>query len=139
MSKRLLNRQAISALIRAGKLPTEVAADLGVARTTVYRVKKRMELADSDQEPDLGVKFGARSRPVVNPRTRNAIKRRIRAAPTKSLRQVAREAGLPRDTVRKVVRQEGWRLRRRIKVPLISAEGRQTLALRAQGLVNKCP
>ena len=136
MSKRLLNRQAISALICAGKSTTEVAADLRVTRTTVYQVKKQMESADLDQEPILGVKFGARSQPVANPRTRAAVKRRILAAPTKSLRQVAQAAGLHRETVRKVVRQEGWRSRRCIKVPLISAEGRQTRALRAQGLVN---
>ena len=40
MSERLATRQAISALLDAGKTPTVIAADLGCSRVTVYRVKK---------------------------------------------------------------------------------------------------
>ena len=53
-----------------------------------------------------------------------------------SLRWVAREAGLKRESVQKVVVQSGWKSFRRTKVPLISTDGRERRATRAAGLVN---
>ena len=72
----------------------------------------------------------------MTPRVTAAIRRRIKAAPTKSLCRVAREAGLKRESVRQVVIQSGWKSLRRTKVPLISAKGRERRAKRAAGLVN---
>ena len=64
------------------------------------------------------------------------LPRRIKSAPTKSLRRVAKEAGLKPGVVWKLVREEGWRSLRRKKVPLIPAAGRKTCAARAAGLIN---
>ena len=136
MSKRILGRQAILALLRAGKTPTEVIGSLGVSRQTVYSVKKRMETTPDGQEVNLEVKYRPRARKVMTPRVQAAVRRRIRTAPTKSLRRVAKEAKVGREAVRKVVLDEGWRSRRRVKVPLVSAEGRERRALRALGLIN---
>ena len=50
--------------------------------------------------------------------------KRSKSAHTKSLRRVAKEAGLKPGVVWKLVREEGWRSLRRKKVPLISSAGR---------------
>ena len=63
-------------------------------------------------------------------------KRRIKSAPTKSLRRVAKEASLKPGVVWKLVRDGGWRSLRRKKVPLISSAGRKKRAARAAGLIN---
>ena len=54
MSKRILARQAISALLCAEKTPTEVPPDLGVAWGTIYNVHKRMESSPAGKEVNLG-------------------------------------------------------------------------------------
>ena len=73
---------------------------------------------------------------VMTPRIRSGVMRRIKAAPTKPLRQVAQEAGLNRESVRLVVKEEGWKSLRRTKVPLVSALGLQKRQERSQGLIN---
>ena len=72
----------------------------------------------------------------MTPRVRAAIRRRVKAAPTKSLRKISRESGVGRESVRKVVVEAGWKSLRRVKVPLISAEGCERRASRAAGLIN---
>ena len=72
----------------------------------------------------------------MTPRVVGGLKKRIKAAPTKSLRRVAKEANISRESVRRVVRGAGWRSLRKVKVPLISAQGRQTRIERATGLIN---
>ena len=66
-----------------------------------------------------------RKKTVLSPRVATGLWRRIKAAPTKSLRlrRVAKEAGLKPGVVWKLVREEGWHSLRRKKVPLISAAG----------------
>ena len=118
MSKSLATRQAISALLDVGKTPTVIAADLGCSRVTVYRVKKLKKLLGGD----LGHAFGPRVKTVMTPRLRAMVKRRIRAAPTKPIAAVARESGVSRQLVSKLVKESGWKSLRRTKVPLISAE-----------------
>ena len=57
MSDRKEVRAAISALLDAGETPTAVAAALNVARTTVYRVKKKKVariLSSPGNQPDPG-------------------------------------------------------------------------------------
>ena len=57
MSDRKEVRAAISALLDAGETPTAVAAALNVARTTVYRVKKKKVariLSSLGNQPDPG-------------------------------------------------------------------------------------
>ena len=70
MSDRKEVRAAISALLDAGENPTAVAAALNVARTTVYRVKKK----ESGQNPVLARK-PARPRPILTPRVLGGSKR----------------------------------------------------------------
>ena len=51
MSNRKDVRAAISGLLDAGETPTAVAAALNVARTTVYRVKKKKKLERTLSRP----------------------------------------------------------------------------------------
>ena len=133
MSKRLSSRQAISALLDADKTPTAIVRDLKCARSLVYKVKALKQKNGGN----LGHAYVPRTKTVLTPRVRVVIQRRFKSAPTKALRQVAREAGVGRDVVTRVVREAGWRSLRCKKVPLISAEGRQKRATRAAGLLNK--
>ena len=64
------------------------------------------------------------------------LRRRIKAAPTKSFRKAAKEAAVPRELVRTVVRESGWRSLRKVKIPLISEEGRRRRRDRSSGLIN---
>ena len=105
-------RCSISALLDAGKSVTEISRDLSCSRPTVYKIKNLKA-----QGKGLHHQYPVRSNPVLTPQVRTAVKRRIRSAPQKPLRKIAREAGLNREAVRRVVRQEGWRSLRRKKIP----------------------
>ena len=87
-------RRAISALLDAGKTPTAIVRDLSCARSTVYKVKNLKKAGQG-----LDYAFTPQKKSVLTPRVRAGVKRRIKAAPTKSLRRVADEAGLNREAV----------------------------------------
>ena len=131
MPTRKETREAISALLDAQKTPTEIANTLQCSRPLVYKVKKLKAGGKN-----MSHAFSARKKTVLTPITRAAIRRRIRSAPTKSLRRVAKESGINREAVRTVMVQEGWRSLRRVKVPLISAQGQLRRRERALGLLN---
>ena len=117
--------------VDVGKRPVDIVRDLGCGRTLVHKVQTLKA-----QGKDLSSFKRDRKKTVLTPRVTAAVRRRIKAAPTKSLRRVAREAGLKREAVRQVVIQSGWKSLKRTKVPLISAEGRERRDKRAAGLVN---
>ena len=100
MSKRTDVRAAISALLDAGESPTEISKTLKVSRPTIYRIKN---IKEKGGDP-ISAKIPARKRPVLTSRVLGGLRKRIRSAPTKSLRRVAGEAGVNRETVRKMVR-----------------------------------
>ena len=104
MSEQRNIQTTISALLRAGKTPKEIVRDLGYARATVYRIKTRID-AGKDPQPSPR----KRKRPTLTPRVVAGLKKRIRSAPTKSLRKVAAKAHVPRELVRQVVKESGWR------------------------------
>ena len=131
MPGRIKTRHAISALLDAGKRSADIVWDLGYGRTLVHKIK-----ALKVQGKDISSFKRKRKNTIMTPRVTAAVRKRIKAASTKSLRRVAREAGLKRESVRKVVIQSGWKSLRRTNVPLISANGRERHAKRAVGLVN---
>ena len=112
MSDRSNVRAAITALVRAGKSIGDIVNDLGTSRSTVMRVKRCLA-AGKDPQPSPR----KRSRPTLTPRVTAGLRRRIKAAPTKSLRRVANEANVPRELVRQVVRESSWKSLRKVKVP----------------------
>ena len=123
-------RIAVSALLDAGKSINGIIANLGVSRALVLKVKSRLASGK-----DLQASPRKAKKPVLTPRVVGGLKKRIKAAPTKSLRRVAKEA-VSRESVRRVVHEAGWRSLRKVKVPLISAKGRETRVERSRGLVN---
>ena len=114
-------RIAIAALIEAGKTNNAIAADLKCSRSLVLKVKRRLA-AGKDLQPSPR----KAKKPVLTSRVVGGLKKRIKVAPTKSLRRVAKEANVSRESVRRVVREAGWRSLRKVNVPLISAKGRET-------------
>ena len=129
MSKRLEVRQAISALLDADKAPKDIVAALKCSRTLVFKVQRLKKAGDTD----LKHAFKPRKAKTLTPRVRAAIRRRVKAAPTKSLRKISRESSVARESINKVVVEAGWKSLRRVKVPLISAEGRERRAILAGG------
>ena len=88
MSDRMATRHAICALSNAGKSNKEIVRILKVAKTTVIRILKKQAAGGLDHDTS------GRKKTVLTPRVAAGLRRRIKAAPTKSLRRVAKEAGL---------------------------------------------
>ena len=98
MSDRMATRHAICALADAGKSNKEIVGTLNVAKTTVIQTLKKQAAGGLDHDTS------SRKKTVLTPRVAAGLKRRIKAAPTKSLRRVAKEAGLKPGVVWKLVR-----------------------------------
>ena len=79
---------AICGLSQAGFNPSKIAATLNIARTTVYRTLQKKSVGKSLEYNSTTTKKWK-----LTPRAAAGLKRRIKAAPTKSLRRVAAEAG----------------------------------------------
>ena len=131
MTPNIETRQAISALLDAGKTPTEIFRTLGCSRRLVYKVKNLKKAGQT-----LEHAYKKRKNPVLTPLLCAKIKRKMKSAPTKSMSSVADALSVNRFLVAKVVQEAGWRSLRRTKVPLVSAEGREKRSTRSVGLVN---
>ena len=127
MSDRMATRHAICALADAGRSNNDIVRILNVAKTTVIRTLKKKAAGELEHDTS------SRKKTILTPRVAAGLRRRIKAALTKSLRRVAKEAGLKPGVVWKLVREEGWRSLRRKKVSLISSVGRKNAPLGPQG------
>ena len=96
-------RHANCALSDAGSSNNDIIRTLKIAKTTVIRTLKKRIGGGTGLEHDTT----SRQRTVLTPRVSAGLLRRIKAAPTKSLRRVAKEAGLKPGVVWKLVRDEG--------------------------------
>ena len=101
----------------AGRSNKEIVRILNVAKTTVIRTLKKKAAGGLEHDTT------SHKKTILMPRVAAGLRRRIKATPTKSLRRVAKEAGLKPGVVWKLVREEGWRSLRRKKVTLISSVG----------------
>ena len=91
--------------------------DLNVGLTLIYKVKKLI-IAGSDL---AHLHQSGRLRTVCEPRAAAGLLRRVKAAPNKSLRKVADEAGTSHTTVQRVVKKAGGKSLRLLKGPLVDA------------------
>lgn len=94
------NRIAIIALFESGKSPADIVKTLPVPRRTVYAaIKRYKELGTTDDRPRKG-------RPVTatTPENQNKLRHRIRRNPGKSMRKLAKEMKIGRESIRKMVR-----------------------------------
>lgn len=95
-------RSQILALHKIGKRNCEIAKALGVARSLVSRAVKRFrELGHDGDRRGRG-----RKRNVNSFRNRNIIKKRVDRNPRVSLRKIARETGISRESVRRIAKTE---------------------------------
>ena len=108
MSSRMEVRAAICGLAQAGMSPSKIAATLKIARTTVYRTLNKKSAGKSLQYDST-----SRKKTKLTPRVAASLRRMIKPAPTKSLRQVAVESGQNRELVRRLVQLSGWQSLRR--------------------------
>ena len=99
---------------------SDIVATLKVARSTV-----QWTLKTKNGGKLLEYNSTSRKKTKLTPRVAAGLRRRIKCAPTKSLRQVAAKAGQNRELVRRLVKLYGWRSLKRTKVPLISEAGRK--------------
>ena len=88
-------REAIAAMLRTARRSRDVVHNLRCGLTTVYKVRKLMSVGkDLKAFPRSG-----RPKTTVAPRKVAGVLRRVKAAPNKSLWQVAVETGSMRSTV----------------------------------------
>ena len=95
-------RAAICGLSQAGMRPSDIVATLKVARSTVQRTLKKKNAGKL-----LEYDSTSRKKTKLTPRVAAGLRRRIKCAPTKSLRQVAAKAGQNRELVRRLVKLYG--------------------------------
>ena len=131
MSSRCDTQTAIAAMVHAGQSISAIVSTLGTSQSTVLRVKKRLA---GGKDPQASPP--KRRAPILSSRVVGGLEKHIKVTPTKSLRRIAKEAGVTQESVQRVVRKAGWRSLRRVKVPFISAKGRETRVERSRGLIN---
>jgi len=122
------SRLKVSILLCAGHTPTEVAKLTGMARKTVYIVKKRM-----DNDETIERKEGSGKKSLINV---NTLKNAIEEDPTKSMRSHAKDFSVSHTTVSKTVKKLGGKSLVRLERPLLTASMKVTHLQRCQGLLN---
>ena len=99
MSPQEQKRRTIAELLRAGVNAKAISEQLKVGIASVYRVKSAMKHNGS-----LGRKSGSgRPRSARTPATVRAVQHKIRRDPNRSIRKLAREHGVSRMAMHKLV------------------------------------
>lgn len=113
-------------LLHVGKTPTEISEALHVNRVTVYKVKNKFNATGSvNRRPGSGRHRSVRTVGMVK-----SIRSKIRYNPVRSMRRMAREAGVSEKTIRRIVHEDlGAKSRARTKKHLING---QTMVKRFQ-------
>ncbi|UYV71391.1 hypothetical protein LAZ67_8002951 [Cordylochernes scorpioides] len=104
------NRAAIIVALRAGRSPKEIVDFLKLPKTTIYRVKKQFDEADSNKE---GIatrkKHSRRSDRVRGEEFVKNVKEKIDGNPGKSMRAIAKEMNVGSMTIVRTIRNGPWR------------------------------
>lgn len=96
------NRNLIISLYQLGKRNCEIARTIGIAPETVSRcVKRFIELGNDGVRPHVG-----RKRTVNISKNRQIISKRVKRNPARSMRKIARETGINRESVRRIAKYE---------------------------------
>lgn len=124
--------QRIRDLSRAQMSKKDIATAVGVSRWTVYRVLNRK--GDGQLSPK---KKPGRPRTARTPRVISSIKKKIMRNPVRSMRKMAREAGVSEFTVRKIVKNDCVaKSRARKKTHIITERIRELRVERCKKIVN---
>ena len=121
-------RIEISALLRAGHKPTDVAKQLNVSRMTVYRVAQRIK----NSEPLHDRPRSGRPQTI----SRETIKKAFENDPHLKMRALARKKKISASSVSKLVKNMGGKSLRRSKKPLLSETVIQKRLERSTRLLN---
>ncbi|UYV71114.1 hypothetical protein LAZ67_8001791, partial [Cordylochernes scorpioides] len=101
------NRAAIIVALRAGRSPKEIVDFLKLPKTTIYRVKKQFDEADSNKE---GIatrkKHSRRSDRVRGEEFVKNVKEKIDGNPGKSMRAIAKEMDVGSMTIVRTIRED---------------------------------
>ena len=96
-------RSEIVVLLRAGKSQVEIAKLLGVSRQMVFNAKKRIaETGEAKGHPSTG-----RPRTVRTKALEKAVKGKIARNPRRSIKQLAKEHKVSRQTIDNIVKDSG--------------------------------
>ena len=103
---------------------SKIAREVGADRKTVSRVIERIQRGESIH-PVGHVPKKPRPKRAATKKNVKKILNRVKKDPLKSMTAVAREVGVSRFTVKRVVKGEGGRSVQIRKTPLVSASGRR--------------
>ena len=124
---------AVPDLLCAGLHPTAISKQLGIARQTVYNIKKKLECSGTIQrKPGSGRKRSARTKPNIN-----KIKQRVTTNPVRSMRKMAKELKISASSVGRIVSRDlKMKSRARTKVPLLPEAQKDVWVQRSATLIN---
>ncbi|UYV65933.1 hypothetical protein LAZ67_3005915 [Cordylochernes scorpioides] len=101
------NRAAIIVALRAGKSPKEIVDFLKLPKTTIYRVKKQFDEADSNKERiATRKKHSRRSDRVRGEEFVKNVKEKIGGNPGKSMRAIAKEMDVGSMTIVRTIHED---------------------------------
>ena len=128
------NRDAIISLYEAGKRQSEIVRMLRVPQQTVsYAIKRLKKLGHKGDRP------GRRRKRTINIRQNlHIIQQRIQRNPRSSMRKVARETGISRESVRRMAKKE-LKLKpyKFQKVQLLTDENKRVPLQRCRALLRR--
>lgn len=130
----LTQREKIWALHEAGKRNCEIARTLRIPPPRVSEAIKRVkELGHTGRRPGSG-----RKRTVRTARNRKLIRERIRRNPRVSMRKIARDTGIHRETVRRIAKEDlGLKPYKLQKVQLLTDDNKRVRLERCKRLLRR--
>lgn len=124
---------AVADLLCAGMSPTDIARRLQIARSTIYKIKKKLECTGTvKRKPGSGRPRSVRTSGVIK-----RVKQRIKANPVRSIRKMASELDVSVTSMRRIIKDDlNMKSRARIKVPLLTQAQKYTRLQRSKVLIN---
>lgn len=128
------NRAAILTLYKAGKRQCQIVRLLKVPQRTVsHAIRRFNELGHDGDRPGRG-----RKRTVNTSRNRQIIRKRVKRNPRVSMRKIAREIKINRESVRRMARQElGLKAYKLQKGQLLTNDNKRVRLQRCRALVRR--
>lgn len=129
-------RRMIVRLLARGEAPADIAANLGVGKSTVYRI--RVKLKDADEEAVIRRKPHERSRPIRTAELVSDARQSVENDANTSISCLARDAGVSRRTMQRLVHEDlGMKSYRMEQRQLLSDGARDRRKSRAQAILNR--
>ena len=111
----------------------QIAAEVEVARSTVYRVVERVAI---ERASSSGI--GDTRRTARTPELVMQVQESVEANPRQSIRKLARESNISERSMRRLIKKDlGARSLSRSRQPALTHASRQRRLERAQGLLNR--